>query len=340
VSPAYVAPERARRGTEGPAADLWSLGATLYAAVEGAPPYGRTSWMETLAALISDPVPVAPHAGPLAPALEGLLRKDPATRVDAAEARRLLLAAAGLAPVKTRVKARVKAPATTLIPGPRARRVLLAAALAALLLATIGWYAFVHQGSSGSSRLPGGANPTHPPATGPPTTGPPATSTAPSPSPRATGGPTTVALPPGWQIYHDPAGFSAAAPTGWRMSRDGSIVYFREPGGQGRVLGFDHSEHPKPDPLVDWQQQEAARVAAGHWTDYHRISLARISYFRSAADWDYTYLAGSQQVRVRNRNFITSPAHAYAIYWSTPAATWSPNFRFFQLVAASFRPAA
>jgi hypothetical protein len=80
-------------------------------------------------------------------------------------------------------------------------------------------------------------------------------------------------------------------------------------------------------------------VAAGHWTDYHRISLARVDYFTSAADWDYTYVAGSAQTRVRNRNFITSPRHAYAIYWSTPAAAWSANFPLFQLVAASFRPA-
>ena len=80
-------------------------------------------------------------------------------------------------------------------------------------------------------------------------------------------------------------------------------------------------------------------MAAGDWTDYHRISLARVTYYRSAADWDYTYLANGGQVRVRNRNFITSPTHAYAIYWSTPAATWSANFRLFQLVATSFRPA-
>ena len=42
-SPAYISPERARDGTAGPEADLWSLGATLYAAVEGKSPYARPS---------------------------------------------------------------------------------------------------------------------------------------------------------------------------------------------------------------------------------------------------------------------------------------------------------
>ncbi|GAA2886051.1 hypothetical protein Acy02nite_42100 [Actinoplanes cyaneus] len=94
-SPAYIAPERARDGTAGPAADLWSLGATLYAAVEGQSPFARPSAIATLAALATENVPPARNAGPLKPVLNGLLRKDPAHRIDADEAERLLARAAG-----------------------------------------------------------------------------------------------------------------------------------------------------------------------------------------------------------------------------------------------------
>ncbi|RGC66284.1 Serine/threonine-protein kinase PrkC [Micromonospora sp. MW-13] len=94
-SPAYIAPERARDGTAGPEADLWSLGATLYAAVEGKSPYARPSAIGTLAALATEPMPPPKNAGPLKAVLTGLLRKDPAERIDAAAAERLLRRAAG-----------------------------------------------------------------------------------------------------------------------------------------------------------------------------------------------------------------------------------------------------
>ena len=94
-SPAYIAPERAREGIAGPRSDLWSLGATLFAAVEGTSPFGRTTAIATLAALAADPVPPAKKAGPLRPVIEGLLRKDPAQRMGAEDAERLLRRAAG-----------------------------------------------------------------------------------------------------------------------------------------------------------------------------------------------------------------------------------------------------
>jgi eukaryotic-like serine/threonine-protein kinase len=100
-SPAYIAPERARDGTAGPEADLWSLGATLYAAVEGQSPFARPSAIGTLAALATEPVPTARRGGALKPVLNGLLRKDPTARISAEEADRLLRRAAGRRPRAT-----------------------------------------------------------------------------------------------------------------------------------------------------------------------------------------------------------------------------------------------
>ncbi|WP_346536550.1 serine/threonine-protein kinase [Micromonospora sp. DPT] len=94
-SPAYIAPERAKDGTAGPEADLWSLGATLYAAVEGKSPYARSSAIATLAALATEPLPPPKNAGPLKPVLQGLLRKDPEQRITAEVAERLLRRAGG-----------------------------------------------------------------------------------------------------------------------------------------------------------------------------------------------------------------------------------------------------
>ncbi|MCZ7436630.1 protein kinase [Micromonospora sp. WMMC241] len=93
-SPQYVAPERAAESVSSVEADLWSLGATLHAAVEGRSPYARSTAMATLAALASQPPDPAPHAGPLMPVLVGLLRRDPRNRLGHDDIARLLAAAA------------------------------------------------------------------------------------------------------------------------------------------------------------------------------------------------------------------------------------------------------
>ncbi|MEW2028914.1 serine/threonine-protein kinase [Streptomyces roseifaciens] len=93
-SPDYLAPERALGQRPGTPSDLWSLGATLYAAVEGVSPFRRTSALGTLQAVVQDELPTPRRAGPLTPLLEGLLRKDPQTRMGSTEAQRLLDAVA------------------------------------------------------------------------------------------------------------------------------------------------------------------------------------------------------------------------------------------------------
>jgi hypothetical protein len=79
-TPGYLAPERARGEPPTPAADMFSLGATLYAAVEGRGPFDRHGDYATLTALLGeDPTPPV-RAGELTPVLLGLLVKDPVRR--------------------------------------------------------------------------------------------------------------------------------------------------------------------------------------------------------------------------------------------------------------------
>ncbi|MFE1463728.1 protein kinase [Streptomyces nigra] len=90
----YLAPERAQGAEPGPSSDVWALGATLYAAVEGSAPFRRTSTFSTLTAIVGEPLPAPRRAGPLAPVLERLLDKRPESRPEAEEARALLQAVA------------------------------------------------------------------------------------------------------------------------------------------------------------------------------------------------------------------------------------------------------
>jgi hypothetical protein len=189
-SPAYLAPERARGAAPTPAADLWSLGATLFAAVEGHSPFHREGPLPTLGALLTEDVPHAPAAGLLAPAIATLLTKDPAARADAAGARSLLEAAltasraAGTArtaradvtavvpvvdedtapmalPVHlpaepAHVAAPVPAFATVAVPTPRrARRALLAAAVVAVLAVPV--TVLADRATPSGAQLPAGA---------------------------------------------------------------------------------------------------------------------------------------------------------------------------------------
>src|SRR5574341_351915 len=86
-SPAYMAPEQASGTAAGPEADLWSLGAPLYYAVEGRPPFEREGQIAVLAAVVNDHPRTPRRAGELAPIIASLLNKDPKRRPTASSLR-------------------------------------------------------------------------------------------------------------------------------------------------------------------------------------------------------------------------------------------------------------
>jgi serine/threonine protein kinase len=90
-SPAYIAPEVVSGQAVTPAADLWGLGATLFAAVEGRAPYDPDApVLQTLHRVVDGDVPLPEHDGPLRGVITGLMVKDPAARMPLQEVRALL----------------------------------------------------------------------------------------------------------------------------------------------------------------------------------------------------------------------------------------------------------
>jgi serine/threonine protein kinase len=90
----YMAPETLIDGIFGPPSDLYSVGVTLYTAVEGHPPFEPGEPLSLVDSVLSAQPEPAGHAGPLGAVLDGLLDKDPERRMDAARARERLEAMA------------------------------------------------------------------------------------------------------------------------------------------------------------------------------------------------------------------------------------------------------
>jgi hypothetical protein len=300
--------------------------------------------MASLAALSTDPVPAAPHAGPLAPVLNGLLRKDPALRMRPEEAERLLRAAKS-APAKPQPSAVVAAPGfpparskaappapppAQVAARPAGRRsrplrmfLILLALIALILIIFKPWNHLT--GTPGQSAPSVGTHATTNRA--PPSSKPPS-----SPSPAG------FQLPGGWTMVDDPTGFALPIPSDWVPGHDDDgRPYWRDPD-NGTFVLIDQTRHPKADPVQDWKNNEAARAAG--YRDYHRIRIDPVAYWDKAADWEFTYTSrNGTPLHVLNRGFVTAPDQAYSIYWSTVADNWDSELPRLQVVFAGFDPA-
>ncbi|MBR8744481.1 serine/threonine-protein kinase [Nocardiopsis sp. MG754419] len=89
-SPEYMPPERLEGAPADHRGDLWSIGVTLYAAVEGSSPFRRDNITAAIAAVISAPLPATTRAGRLEPVISGLLERDPDRRLTVEQALGLL----------------------------------------------------------------------------------------------------------------------------------------------------------------------------------------------------------------------------------------------------------
>ncbi|MFF3867486.1 protein kinase [Micromonospora sp. NPDC001898] len=347
-SPSYLPPERLTDGMPGPAADLWSLGATLYAAVEGRPPYARSSAIATLTAIATDPPTPPQRAGALTPALEGLLRKDPSRRIDAEEAERLLRQAVSEEPspahahAQTSASARPAATGTTAetatqeepTPKPsattapsdkpaqtptatttapattRRNRWLIAAVAAVGLVGVIAVQPLISNALADDAK--------HDPALG--------TSVSPTQPPMA-----------GWHYYTQDPGFSVPVPDGWQQLRDGTRVEFHELGSR-RTLAIDALGAPKADLLADARAAEAADRETGRYPDYKPVRLHKVNYRARAVDREWTYVdVSGRRMHALSRTFVAENGQAYAIDWTTPDDAWTPGQDTLSLILGSFR---
>ncbi len=268
ATPAYLAPEVARGQIPTPASDVFSLGATLYAAVEGRAPFGDgDNQLALLHAVAAGEVPPPLHAGPLFEVLMRLLAKDPEARPDMHQASVELAAAVATGPVRRSAAAapppiRVAASATAAptVPSrrplpvfppavepasavPRQRGkvgVLVGAILAVLAMAGVG--AMV---TGGSSAKPG--------------TLPAGQAAAPAPAPPPASPPAAIPVPPQVRPVDHSQG-----PIAWRDA--GQLV-----------IDYYNGLHDLP---AAWQMlSPAARASFGsepdfrlHWSRYSSVS--------------------------------------------------------------------
>lgn len=361
----YLAPERVRGGDPGPASDLWSLGATLYTAVEGRSPFRRTSPISTMQAVVTEEPPPPARAGALAPVITALLRKEPEDRPSAVETERMLLEAmegrvprAAQAFVPTQQVSEemlrggtavlphpgpVAQPGPAPSPAPAARRSrwrtrVLVIALAAVLGSGAGIAAMLYAHRTEAAGTTDGGTTAHGSRTPGPVT--PKPKPKPTPSPSASGT-VTQDVPDGWRRVVDPSGFSVLLPVGWkRVVTENNIDYTPD----GGVHYFRVSSDPAPDFDNSYDHMvELEKTLSQRLPEYRRIELNSNLYrdFPGSV-WEFTWTEKNGEARhaIDQMYFAKEAGPEYALYMTGPADDWDETRDRFNAILRSWRPPA
>ena len=317
-SPSYISPEQARGEPVTPQTDLWGLGATLFYAVCGRPPFDRGEAIATLTAVAHDELMLDPCAGPLAPVLRAMLAKDPTRRPGAADLRAMLTAVANghevaidetqpdLPPVDA-TRAMPAGPAAA--PGVvvRRRRAWWRVPLVVLLLCGAAGAAF-WVGTSGMRERAGRE----------------------VDRPRDVPGVTFVTY------THPTQGWTVHYPKGWNVQpRSAGAVDFREPG-TGRYLRVGFTDTPGLDAVAAWRgaAQGFARTHGG----YREIRIEPADYRgHPAAVWEYQWQE-TNLLHAINLGFVAG-GKGYALNFQTREPDWERSQPLWEAMKERFEPA-
>jgi eukaryotic-like serine/threonine-protein kinase len=311
-SPEYTSPERMSGRPAGPESDLWSLGALLVAAVDGESPFHRDSIGEIVHAVAIGDITPPSTVGPLLPVVRGLLDRDPARRMAAADVQTVLsaYAEAGTEPPGRPTPelplpdlpddvpddlsdglSDLPVPPEPARPSAARRRGRTAAAVAATVLVA------VVAGAAAAiviTRRDGGAPAALPPPATVATHTTPAPTTTAAPTPATSPPPTTsvrapagAALPAGFAAVTDPKGFSVALPTGYVRDYEQPRVYYWSP---DHTFRFGEREQA-PDPRGAYAVMHDQDVAGPHAYKGYRdgVITRTVQHGAPAALWQFTY---------------------------------------------------
>jgi serine/threonine protein kinase len=350
-SPAYMAPEQARGHATEPATDLWGLGATLYFAVEGRPPFERGAAIPTLSAVVNeDPAPMS-RARSLMPVILALLAKRPEDRptgsdlagrlrAEAEEGEGPPVSTTEMAPIdeSQAVAPQEVSAATRVSPHRTARQVRWAAAVpimaaGLLLVVLIGAFALFAdrrdqpEQANAPSRSPSQrASPEASPS--------PTDDTSPSPSPRTSASPRPspspdqAVLPQGWIFHRDPAtGYRAAHPEGWQVvRREQSITDIVDPE-TGAYFRIQWTPADGTPPQQKWE--EFSQDFASRHRNYREIGITPTTFLGlEASEWEFTYTEGGVDLHATDLGFETEELD-FALFFQSRAEDWGgfPNTR-------------